>query len=45
LSCHEPHHSKKPNLLPPNVRSTSQERALELYPTALCETCHNPEKL
>lgn len=45
LSCHEPHHSKKPNLLPPNVRSTSQERALGLYPTALCETCHNPEKL
>lgn len=35
LSCHEPHHSKKPNLMPPNVASQ----------TALCETCHNPLKM
>jgi predicted CXXCH cytochrome family protein len=30
LSCHEPHHSKNPNLMPPNVKNQ----------TALCETCH-----
>jgi predicted CXXCH cytochrome family protein len=30
LSCHEPHHSKNPNLTPPNVKNQ----------TALCETCH-----
>jgi len=33
LSCHQPHHSEVPNLLPPNVPNE----------TALCETCHKLE--
>ena len=40
LSCHEPHHSQKPNLMPPNLGNNPGG-----YVTALCETCHNPEKL
>jgi predicted CXXCH cytochrome family protein len=30
LSCHQPHHSERANLMPPNVPNQ----------TALCETCH-----
>ena len=30
LSCHQPHHSKRADLMPPNVRNQ----------TALCESCH-----
>lgn len=35
LSCHQPHHSKKPNLILPDTPNQ----------TALCETCHNPLNL
>ena len=33
LSCHQPHHSQLPNLLPPNLANE----------TALCKTCHKNE--
>ncbi len=43
LSCHQPHASNKPNLLPANVRGAKPGLAgLGDYPTSLCETCHKP---
>lgn len=41
LSCHDPHFSNKPNLLPAGIRGAKPGlAALGFYPTTLCETCH-----
>jgi len=45
LSCHDPHHSNKPNLLPPREGKNTALSREAGYPTALCDSCHNPATL
>lgn len=46
LSCHLPHSSNQPNLILTQVHSGNTGLAAQgFYPTALCETCHNPLQL